>query len=95
MERLQFSIKINASPDKVYEIMLGLKDKSHYEKWTAAFNPTSSYEGTWGKGTKIFFIGIDEDGHKGGMVAMVEEHVPANFVSLKHIGILAGDVEIY
>lgn len=74
--------------------MLGLKDKSSYEYWTSAFNPTSTYEGSWEKGSKIYFVGVDENGKKGGMVSEIEEHQPSNFISIRHYGFLDGDTEI-
>lgn len=94
MEKLQFKKEIAAPAQKVYETMLGLKDKSSYEFWTAAFNPTSSFEGTWDKGSKMYFIGMDENGKKGGMISEIEENDPAAFVSIRHYGMLDGDTEI-
>lgn len=94
MQRLQFTKEINASAQKVYETMLGLKDKSAYEHWTSAFNPTSTYEGTWEKGSKIHFVGVDENGKKGGMVSEIVEHQPAKFISIRHYGFLDGDIEV-
>ena len=94
MQKLQFKKEINASAQHVYETMLGLKDKATYEYWTATFNPTSTYEGNWAKGSKILFVGVDENGKKGGMVSEVAEHQPASFVSIRHYGFLDGDTEI-
>lgn len=94
MEKLQFTIEIEAPAQKVYEAMLGLNDKNTYKSWTAAFNPTSTYEGSWEKGSKILFVGTDEKGEKGGMVSMVEEHIPAKFVSVRHYGFVQGDQEV-
>lgn len=94
MIKIQFKKEINASAQKVYESMLGLKEKSSYEHWTAAFNPTSSYEGSWEKGSKIYFVGCDENGKKGGMVSEIVEHKPCLFVSIRHYGFLDGDQEI-
>lgn len=94
MKRIQFNIEIKASSQKVYETMLGLNDKKTYEHWTSTFNPTSTYEGTWEKGSKILFVGVDENGKKGGMVSKVVEHNPAIFVSIQHYGILDGNDEI-
>lgn len=54
MNKLQFKKEINATAEKVYEAMLGLKEKKTYEYWTYAFNPTSTYEGSWDKGAKIY-----------------------------------------
>ena len=76
MENLQFIIRIHAPLDKVYDIMLGISDKSSYETWTSLFNPTSTYEGSWDKGSKILFTGTDENGEKGGMVSEVVENIP-------------------
>ena len=94
MQKLQFKTDIRASAQKVYETMLGLKNKNTYEFWTAAFNPTSSYEGSWEKGSKIYFIGVDENGKKGGMVSIIKENQAGQFVSIQHVGFLDGDVEV-
>lgn len=42
MKKLQFTTHINAPVNKVYDLMLGITNKSTYEEWTALFNPTSS-----------------------------------------------------
>jgi len=94
MKKLQFKIVINAPVVKVYNTMLGLDDKATYEAWAAEFNPTSTYEGSWEKGTKILFIGTGENGEKGGMVAEIAEHIPNKFVSIRSYGILKDDAEI-
>ncbi len=74
--------------------MLGLSDKSTYEQWTALFNPTSTYEGSWEKGQKMLFVGVDENGEKGGMVSRIADHVPNQFVSIQHYGLVKGSEEI-
>lgn len=94
MQKLQFNQQIKASGQKVYETMLGLHNKSTYEFWVSVFNPTSTYEGSWDKGSKILFVGTDENGKKGGMVSQVVAHEPAKFVSIRHYGFLDGDKEI-
>lgn len=94
MKKLQFKSDIQAPASKVYANMLGLKDKSTYEQWTALFNPTSTFEGNWEKGSKILFVGVDEHGQKGGMVSRIAENVPNQHVSIQHIGILKGDTEV-
>lgn len=94
MQKLQFKKEIKAAATKVYEKMLGLRDKTTYEYWTASFNPTSSYEGSWDEGSKILFVGVDENGKKGGMVSEIVAHKPASFVSIRHYGFLDGDTEI-
>ena len=94
MEKLQFKTNINAPVTRVYDIMLGMNSKSTYEQWTALFNPTSTYEGSWEKGNKILFIGVDEKGEKGGMVSRIAENIPNRFVSIQHYGLIKADKEI-
>ena len=94
MKKLQFTTTINAPVTKVYDVMLGLKNKAMYEQWTAMFNPTSTYEGTWERGSKILFLGVDEKGEKGGMVSRIAENIPNQFVSIQHYGLIKGDEEI-
>ena len=94
MKKLQFKVKINAPVSKVYEAMLGLKSKSTYEQWTSLFNPTSTYDGSWNKGSKILFIGTDEKGERGGMVSEIVENIPYQYVSIRHYGLVKDDKEI-
>lgn len=94
MKRLQFSKDIEAPVEKVYETMLGLKNISTYEQWTAEFNPTSTYEGSWKEGSTIYFIGEDENGKRGGMISEIEENIPFRFVSIRFKGLLKDGKEI-
>ena len=94
MEKLQFKVSINAPVAMVYDFMLGTNSKSTYEQWTSLFNPTSTYEGSWEKGNKMLFIGVDEKGEKGGMVSKIVENIPNRFVSIQHYGLLKADKEI-
>lgn len=94
MKKLQFKVNINAPANKVYDVMLGISNKSTYEQWTALFNPTSTYEGNWDKGSKMLFIGIDEKGEKGGMVSEIFENIPNRFVSIRHYGLVKANEEI-
>ncbi len=94
MKKLQFEVSINASLAKIYDFMLGIDSKSTYEQWTSLFNPTSTYEGSWDKGNKILFIGVDENGKKGGMVSKIVENIPNRFVSIQHYGLLKAGKEI-
>lgn len=94
MKQLIFKKDINATAQKVYETMLGLKDKTTYETWVKTFNPTSTYEGSWDKESKILFVGTDENGNKSGMVSKVEENQPAKYVSILHYGFLQNGAEV-
>lgn len=94
MKKLHYTINISAPAAKVYNAMLGLEDKSTYESWTALFNPTSTYKGSWEKGSKMFFIGTDENGKVGGMISEIADNIPNRFVSIRHYGMLDGEKEI-
>lgn len=94
MKKLQFKISIKAPVARVYDLMLGIESKSTYEQWTSMFNPTSTYEGSWGKGNKILFVGVDEKGEKGGIVSRIAENIPNEFVSIQHHGLFKANKEI-
>lgn len=94
MQRLKFTTTIPAPAAKVADKMLGLSDRSTYGQWTEVFDPTSSCEGRWEQGEKMYFTATDEQGKRMGMVTKVAEYVPNRLVSLQHIGILDGDAEI-
>lgn len=91
MEKTNYSIVIHATAAKVYNTMI---TKATYEQWTFAFNPTSTFEGTWDKGSKIYFVGTDESGKKGGMIARIADNISNQFISIHHYGILDGENEI-
>ncbi|WP_140936954.1 SRPBCC family protein [Sphingobacterium lumbrici] len=94
MEKLQFKKKINAPASKVFDVMLGITSKTTYEQWTALFNPTSTYEGSWTKGSKIQFVGTDDKGETGGMVSEIFDNIPNKFISIRHYGLVKADLEI-
>lgn len=94
MEKIKFKKDIKSPAKNVFETMLGLKNIETYEQWTSEFNPTSTYEGNWEKGSKMYFIGTDEQGNRGGMVSEIADIIPAKFVSIRHYGMLDGDTEI-
>lgn len=94
MKKLALKVEIKAPAKNVYETMLGLIDKNTYEQWTSEFNPTSTYEGSWEKGEKMYFLGTDENGKRAGMISEIAENIPFEFVSIRHYGMLDGDNEI-
>ncbi len=89
-EVLRFDIAIPAPVETVYRTMLNEKT---YAEWTSVFNASSSYRGSWKKGSKILFIGIEEE-KEGGMVARIKENLPNEFVSIEHLGIYNDGEEI-
>ena len=83
MEKLHFSIIINASNKKVWETMLG---NETYKIWTNVFSPGSYFVGDWSEGSKMLFLGPDETGQMSGMVSKIKENRPYEYVSIEHIG---------
>jgi hypothetical protein len=83
MEKLQYSVKINAPGHDVWTTML---DDESYRGWTSVFNSSSYYEGGWDEGGEIRFLGSDDEGKPGGMIATVEENRPDEFLSLRYTG---------
>jgi hypothetical protein len=91
MQKLQFFVVINASPEKVWHTML---DDKPYREWTSAFGPGSYYRGEWRKGSKILFLAPDpKTGKDGGMVSRIAESRPFEFVSIQHLGLVQNGVE--
>lgn len=91
MNTLNYSIFINADKEKVWNTML---EDATYRQWTKAFNETSHYVGDWSEGSKIHFLGTDENGDNlGGMVSEIAKNIPFEYVSIKHLGIIENGVE--
>lgn len=90
MQKLNFSIVINAPIEKVWDTML--EDKT-YRQWTDAFSSGSYYAGSWDKGSKILFLGPNEQGVMGGMVSRIKDNRKHEFISIEHLGMVNDGVE--
>ena len=86
---MNFTIDINAPKQKVWELMLA---DATYREWTGAFHEGSYFEGSWDKGSTIRFL-AEDDGKVGGMLSRIEEHIPAEFVSIEHLGEVVDGVD--
>lgn len=85
MDKLHFSIIINAPKEKVWNTML--QDHT-YRKWTEPFGIGSHYVGDWNKGSKILFLAPGEKGEMSGMVSRIKENQRYKFLSIEHRGIV-------
>jgi hypothetical protein len=92
METLNFSTQINAPAEITWQTML---DDSSYREWASVFGPGSYFEGSWLPGSEITFLADSApDEPIGGMVGVIAEHRPHEFVSIEYTGIvLNGEVD--
>lgn len=86
MQKSTFQVSIDAPREKVWNV---LWDDSSYRAWTSVFGPGSHAQTDWNKGSKVLFLG---DGGSG-MVSMIEDKVPNEFMSFKHLGEVKDGVE--
>lgn len=92
MEKLTYTIFINARQENVWHAML---DDVTYRQWTKPFNEGSRYQGEWKTGAEMRFIGIDENGKEvGGMYSVIKEVRPYEYVSIQHLGMISETGEI-
>jgi len=85
MQKLHFSIVINAPKEKVYNAML---KEYPYRAWTQVFHPGSHYVGDWREGSKILFLAPDENGKMSGMIGRIKENRTYEYVSVEYMGIV-------
>ena len=87
MEKINFSIIINASKEKIWNI---LWEDANYRNWTATFFEGSYAEtDNWKEGTKVLFLSPAGSG----MVSEVAANRPNEFMSFKHYGEVKDGVE--
>ena len=90
MDKLHYSVEVNAPVHTVWTAML---DDATYREWASAFHDGSYYEGSWDLGSTIRFLGPNDDGSVGGMIAKVVENRPDEFLSLEYSGEVVGGVD--
>ncbi|WP_411698535.1 SRPBCC family protein [Conyzicola sp.] len=90
MRKLTFSVDVDAPVQHVWSVML---DVDTYREWASGFYEGSTYEGGWGEGDEIRFLGPNDDGTMGGLVAVVETNRPNELVSLRYIAEVQGGVD--
>jgi hypothetical protein len=86
MKQLRFVIQINAPKANVWHILL---DDKTYRQWASVFNEGSYAVGDWAEGSKVLFLGAEETG----MSSRIFRHVPNEFISIQHLGLITKGVE--
>lgn len=79
MKKLQFTIEINASKEKVWD---ALWNDQNYRNWTSVFHEGSHYKSDLHEGSEIFFLGPE----KSGMYAKIEKLIPNEKMYFLHLG---------
>jgi hypothetical protein len=81
MEKLHFTININASKEKVWDC---LWQDENYRKWTSAFFEGSYAVSDWKEGSKILFLSPSGEG----MYSTIEKLAPYQLMTFKHNGVV-------
>jgi hypothetical protein len=79
MKKANFSVKINAPKEKVWEV---LWNDATYRQWTSAFSEGSYAVSDWKEGSKVLFMGPDG----GGMFSRIAKLEPNAYMSFEHLG---------
>lgn len=79
MKKLEFTIEIIASKEKVWD---ALWQDENYRNWTSVFHEGSHYEGDLKEGSEILFLGPEGSG----MYAIIEKLVPFEKMYFLHQG---------
>lgn len=87
IEKLTYEIEINATKDKVWNIMW---DKKSYSDWTEPFCAGAFYEGEMKQGNRIHFLAPSYEGMYSDVQFCKENEV----MIFKHIGMLKDKIEL-
>lgn len=85
--KIQFTVTINAPVPTVWRLMLSPES---YMRWASAFAEGTYFEGSWEQGAKIRFLS-PPDGD--GMVSEIAQNRRNEFISIRHLGMVANGVE--
>lgn len=87
MEKISFTVNINAPKEKVWQI---LWNDDSYRKWVAVFSEGSKAVSDWKEGSKIHFVNENNDG----MFSLIDKRVDNEIMDFKHLGMLKNGIEL-
>lgn len=90
MKILTLETEFFSSPEIVYNCIV---HENFYTYWTEAFHPGSTFIGNWNEGSKIQFIGPDENGKMGGITSHIVKNIPFQEIWIEHLGLIADGKE--
>lgn len=86
MQYLTFSSDINASPEKIWQV---LWEDATYRQWTSAFSEGSYAISDWKEKSKVHFLSPSGEG----MFSEIDQLVPNAFMSFRHLGVVRNGEE--
>jgi len=87
MEKLKYQIEVNASAEKIWDVLWNEKS---YSQWTHFFSPGSRMATDWQIGGKTYFT---DSGKKNGMVSTIAKIEKPKLLIFKHLGEIRDGVE--
>lgn len=87
METLKYQTEINASAEKVWDV---LWNENTYSQWTHYFSPGSVMESDWQVGGKTLFL---DASRKNGMISTIQKIEKPTVVIFKHSGEIINGIE--
>lgn len=90
MEKVQFSVQIDAPVHTVWTTML---EDASYREWTRPFQEGSFFEGSWTVHSVIRFVAPDDNGVLSGLIGRVVAKRTDEFVSVEYIGQVVDGVD--
>ena len=85
-KQIQFAITIKAPVPTVWRLMIGPES---YKRWAAAFAEGTYFEGSWEQGEKIKFLSPPSGD---GMLSEIAESRHNEFISIRHLGVIANGI---
>lgn len=86
MEIFNYEILIDASPEKVWQV---LWDAKSYTQWTQYFSPSSTMHSDWTINGRTVFL----DASGAGMVSTISQLEKFKLVFFKHLGLIQDGIE--
>jgi uncharacterized protein YndB with AHSA1/START domain len=86
MERLEFSVLINASPEKIWQ---SLWDDGNYRQWASVFSEGSYALSDWNQGSRVQFLSPSGEGMSG---TILQKDEPLRMV-FSHEGMVKAGVK--
>lgn len=87
METFKYQIEIDASAEKIWDVLWNEKT---YSQWTYYFSPDSNMVTDWKVGGKTYFT---DSSKKNGMLSTIDKMEENKYIIFKHLGEMANGVE--